>query len=121
MSRVAVAASDTERVGPLAPRLAAKKEVSVMSNKLYVGNLSFDTNEEGLKDYFSQAGQVDSCSIIMDKFTQRSRGFGFVEMGTPEEAQEAIKALDGKELDGRSLRVNIAKPREERPPRDNYR
>ena len=88
-----------------------------MGTKLYVGNLSFNTTEADLKDYFAQAGQVDSCAIIMDKFTQRSRGFGFVEMGTPEEAQKAIESFDGKDLDGRSLRVNIAKPREDRPPR----
>ncbi len=88
-----------------------------MSNKLYIGNLSFNTTEDELKDYFGQAGQVASCSIIMDKFTQRSRGFGFVEMGTPEEAQKAIEEFDGKDFDGRSLRVNIAKPREDRPPR----
>ncbi len=88
-----------------------------MSNKLYIGNLSFNTTEDELKDYFGQAGQVASCSIIMDKFTQRSRGFAFVEMSTPEEAQKAIEEFDGKDLDGRSLRVNIAKPREDRPPR----
>ncbi len=94
-----------------------------MSNKLYIGNLSFNTTEDELKDYFAQAGQVASCSIIMDKFTQRSRGFGFVEMSTPEEAQKAIDDFDGKDLDGRSLRVNIAKPREDRPPRggESYR
>jgi cold-inducible RNA-binding protein len=89
-----------------------------MSRKLYVGNLSFDTTEDTLKDHFAQVGSVASCSVIMDKFTQRSRGFAFVEMATPEEAQKAIEELDGKDFEGRSLRINIAKPREDRPPRD---
>ncbi len=89
-----------------------------MSKKLYIGNLSFTTTEDGLKDCFSQVGSVESCSIIMDKFTQRSRGFGFVEMSTPEEAQKAIEEFDGKDMDGRNLRVNIAQPREDRPPRE---
>jgi cold-inducible RNA-binding protein len=89
-----------------------------MGTKLYVGNLSFDTMENELKDLFAQVGNVVSCSLITDKFTGRSRGFAFVEMGSEAEAQKAIADLGGKEIGGRRLTVNEAKPREERPPRD---
>ena len=86
-----------------------------MGTKLYVGNLSFNTMDTELKNLFSQVGTVVSCDIILDKFTSKSRGFGFVEMSTQEEATKAIAEFNGKELDGRALTVNEAKPREERP------
>jgi len=85
-----------------------------MSTKLYVGNLSFDTSSEQLQTIFSEAGTVQSASVVEDRETGRSRGFGFVEMSTKEEAQAAISALDGKDVDGRNLKVNEAKPRENR-------
>ncbi len=85
-----------------------------MGNKLYVGNLSFKTEEFDLREHFSQHGSVLSASIVTDRDTGRSRGFGFVEMGTDEEAQKAQEALDGVELDGRTLKVNEARPRENR-------
>jgi RNA recognition motif-containing protein len=85
-----------------------------MSTKLYVGNLSFDTSSEQLETIFAEAGTVQSASVVEDRETGRSRGFGFVEMSTKEEAQAAITALDGKDVDGRNLKVNEAKPRENR-------
>jgi len=88
-----------------------------MSTKLYVGNLSFQTLEADLNSLFAQAGTVKSAELIQDKFSGQSRGFGFVEMSTPEEANKAIEMFNGHELDGRALVVNIARPREERPPR----
>jgi RNA recognition motif-containing protein len=84
-----------------------------MSKKIYVGNLSFDTSEQGLRNLFSKHGQVHSATIVTDRETGRSRGFGFVEMDAAA-AQAAISALDQTELDGRNLRVNEAKPREDR-------
>ena len=86
-----------------------------MATKLFVGNLSFNTSEGDILDLFKQAGNVTSCELIMDKFTNKSRGFAFVQMGTQEEATKAIADLNGKELDGRALTVNEAKPREDRP------
>ena len=86
-----------------------------MATKLFVGNLSFNTTEGDILDLFKQAGNVSSCELIMDKFTGKSRGFAFVQMGTQEEATKAITDFNGKELDGRALTVNEAKPREERP------
>ncbi|HTS18731.1 MAG TPA: RNA-binding protein [Verrucomicrobiae bacterium] len=86
-----------------------------MATKLFVGNLSFNTSEGDLLELFKQAGNVTSCELIMDKFTNKSRGFAFVQMGTQEEATKAISELNGKELDGRALTVNEARPREERP------
>ena len=86
-----------------------------MATKLFVGNLSFNTTEGQILDLFKQAGNVVSCELIMDKFTNKSRGFAFVQMGTQEEATKAIADLNGKELDGRALTVNEAKPREDRP------
>ena len=86
-----------------------------MATKLFVGNLSFNTSEGDILDLFKQAGNVSSCELIMDKFTGKSRGFAFVQMGTQEEATKAIADLNGKELDGRALTVNEAKPREDRP------
>ena len=86
-----------------------------MGTKLYVGNLSFNTMDTELKTLFSQVGTVVSCDIILDKFTSKSRGFAFVEMATQEEATKAIAEFNGKEVDGRALTVNEARPREERP------
>ena len=89
-----------------------------MGTKLYVGNLSFETMENELQELFGQCGKVNSCSLITDKFTGKSRGFAFVEMGSDAEAQKAIGELNGKPFGGRPLTVNEAKPREERPRRD---
>jgi len=89
-----------------------------MSKKLYVGGISYNTTEEALKTFFAEAGTVESAIIITDKMTGRSKGFGFVEMATEEEAQKAIEMFDGKELDERKITVNEARPREERPRRD---
>ena len=86
-----------------------------MSTKLYVGNLSFDTTENDLADLFAQAGTVSSTDIIQDKFTGKSRGFAFVEMSSSDEANKAIELFNGKELGGRALTVNIARPKEDRP------
>ncbi|MBV9957158.1 MAG: RNA-binding protein [Acidobacteria bacterium] len=85
-----------------------------MSTKLYVGNLSFRTTSDDLKEAFSQAGTVESASVIEDRETGRSRGFGFVEMATPEEAAAAIEQFNGKDLGGRNLTVNEAKPKADR-------
>src|SRR5271170_5054356 len=87
-----------------------------MSNKLFVGNLSFDTTENDLQDAFAAHGTVTETNLMMDRMSGRPRGFGFVTMSTSEEAQKAIEGLNGAQLDGRALTVNIAKPREERPP-----
>ena len=86
-----------------------------MATKLFVGNLSFNTTEGDILDLFKQAGNVSSCELIVDKFTNKSRGFAFVEFGSQEEATKAITQFNGKELDGRALTVNEAKPREDRP------
>jgi len=85
-----------------------------MSNKLFVGNLSFNTTENDLQDAFAAHGTVTETNLMMDRMTNRPRGFAFVTMGTAEEAQKAIAAMNGKEMDGRALTVNVAKPREER-------
>ena len=86
-----------------------------MSSKLFVGNLSFNTTENDLQDAFAAHGTVTETNLMMDRVSGRPRGFGFVTMSTPEEAQKAIAALNGAQLDGRALTVNIARPREERP------
>jgi RNA recognition motif-containing protein len=86
-----------------------------MATKLFVGNLSFNTTENDILDLFKQAGNVTSCELIQDKFTNKSRGFAFVTMGTEDEAKAAIAQMGGKQLDGRALTVNEARPREERP------
>ncbi len=86
-----------------------------MGTRLYVGNLSFHTTQDILQQQFSQAGAVTSVDIVMDKMTGRSRGFAFVEMGSEADAQNAIQQLNGKDVDGRALTVNEARPREERP------
>ncbi|MFN2453189.1 MAG: RNA recognition motif domain-containing protein [Pyrinomonadaceae bacterium] len=85
-----------------------------MATKLYVGNLSFRTTGDDLREAFSQAGTVESATIIEDRETGRSRGFGFVEMATPEEAAAAIEQFNGKDLGGRNLTVNEAKPKTDR-------
>ncbi len=85
-----------------------------MSMKLYVGNLAFQTNSQQLQELFAQAGTVESASVVEDRDTGRSRGFGFVEMSSKEEATSAIERFNGKEFNGRNLNVNEAKPRENR-------
>ena len=93
-----------------------------MGKKLYVGNLSFDTEETGLRSRFAEHGEVISATIVTDRDTGRSRGFGFVEMSSDEEAQRAQQALDGFDLDNRQLKVNMAKPKSDhRDNRSSYR
>lgn len=92
-----------------------------MAKKLYIGGLSFDTTDESLGAAFAQAGTVVSAVVIKDRNTGRSKGFGFVEMSSDEEAAKAIEMYDGKEIDGRAVKVNEARPMTDRPPRrDNY-
>ena len=86
-------------------------------NRLFVGNLAYQTMENDLQDYFSQAGVVTSVNLMMDKFTGKSRGFAFVEYASAEEANKAVELFHSKDFQGRALTVNIARPREERPPR----
>ena len=93
---------------------------SMSNNKLFVGNLSFNTAENDLRDAFAEHGSVDEVKLMTDRDTGRPRGFGFVTMSAPEEAQAAIDALNGKQLDGRALTVNVAKPREERSGGSGY-
>ena len=88
-----------------------------MAKKLYVGSLSYNTNDAGLKSFFAQAGAVESANVIMDKISGRSRGFGFVEMSSDEDAEKAIEMLNGKDLDGRKITVNEARPMGDKPPR----
>ncbi len=85
-----------------------------MNNKLFVGNLSFNTTENDLQDAFAAHGTVTETNLMMDRSTGRPRGFGFVSMSTTEEAQKAVEAMNGVSLDGRALTVNVARPREER-------
>ena len=85
-----------------------------MGTKLYVGNLSFNTTETELQDLFAQVGAVNEVTLMQDKFTGKSRGFAFVTMGSDEDAQKAISAMNGASLDGRNLAVSVARPREER-------
>ena len=87
--------------------------------RLFVGNLSFQTGENDLQDYFAQAGAVTSVNLMLDKMSGRSRGFAYVEYATPEEAQKAIEQFHDKDFQGRKITVNIARPREERPPRSD--
>jgi len=89
-----------------------------MATRLFVGGLSWDTTDDKLRDFFSQVGTVGSATVITDKFTGKSKGFGFVEMSTDAEAEEAIKKLNGQNLDGRDVAVNTARPMEERGPRN---
>ena len=86
-----------------------------MATRLFVGNLSFNSTEGDLLDLFKQAGTVVKCELIVDKFTNKSRGFAFVEMGTQEETNKAVEMFNGKDFQGRELTVNEARPREDRP------
>lgn len=86
-----------------------------MASKLFIGSLAWATNDDSLRDFFASAGTVVSANVIMDRETNRSKGFGFVEMSSDEEAKAAIEQLNGKELDGRAIVVSEARPREERP------
>ncbi len=88
-----------------------------MATKLYVGSLSYSTNDDQLKQHFSQAGNVVSASVIIDKMSGRSKGFGFVEMSTDEEAQKAVEMFNGQDFDGRNIVVNEARPMQPRAPR----
>lgn len=89
-----------------------------MNKRLFVGGLSYTINDAQLKDLFAQFGTVVSANVITDRFTGQSKGFGFVEMSTDEETEKAIQGLNGTEIEGRKISVDIAKPREERPRRD---
>ncbi|HLB95986.1 MAG TPA: RNA-binding protein [Patescibacteria group bacterium] len=89
-----------------------------MAKKLFVGGLSYNTSEETLKEAFAKFGTIESAVIITDRTSGRSKGFGFVEFGNDEEAQKAIEGLNGTDLDGRKITVNVARPMEERPRRD---
>ncbi|MBI2624899.1 MAG: RNA-binding protein [Candidatus Nealsonbacteria bacterium] len=91
-----------------------------MAKKLFVGGLSYQTNEETLKETFAQAGTVESATVIVDKMSGRSKGFGFVEMSSEEEAAKAIEMFNGKEIDGKSVTVNEARPMEARPKRGGF-
>ncbi len=88
-----------------------------MGNKLYIGNIAYEVNREMLQDAFAQFGTITDVTIIMDRETGRSKGFGFVEMSSDSEAQAAMEAMDGVEMEGRSIRVSEARPREDRGPR----
>lgn len=92
---------------------------NIMAKRLYIGGLSYNTTQDGLKDAFAAAGAVESATIVTDKMSGRSRGFGFVEMSTDNEAEKAIEMFNGKELDGRTLTVNEARPMEARAPRQS--
>ncbi len=87
------------------------------TSKLYIGNLPYSVTDDQLRDLFSQAGSVNSANVITDKFSGRSKGFGFVEMSTTEEAEKAIEMFNGHELEGRAMSVNEARPKEDRPKR----
>src|SRR5687768_10847966 len=106
MSAAGRRGSPPERLGPF--------QEPAMGKKLYVGNLSYDVTDATLSQMFEPHGTVQSAQVIMDRDTNRSKGFGFVEMGSEQEAQAAIKAMNGKEMGGRSLTVNEAKPKEDR-------
>ena len=90
-----------------------------MNQTLFVGGIAYGTTQQGLSDHFSGAGTVVSANIITDRQTGRSKGFGFVEMSSAEEAQKAIEMFNGQELDGRKLAVNIARPKEDQPRRNS--
>ena len=92
-----------------------------MASKLYVGKLAYETSEETLKKLFEEHGTVANVQVIMDRDSGQSKGFAFVEMENDAEAQAAIKALDGKEVDGRTIVVNVARPKEDRPSGGGYR
>lgn len=88
--------------------------------KLYVGNLSFKTTEQALEELFATVGTVTDTHLVMDRMTQRPRGFGFVTMSSEEEGQKAIESLNGKTFDGRPISVSVARPKEDRPPRRDF-
>ena len=100
--------------------VSSGQQIHHMSSKLFVGNLSFNTTENDLQDAFAAHGTVVETNLMMDRMSGRPRGFAFVTMSSPEEAQKAIDAMNGKQLDGRPLTVNIARPREERPPQQRW-
>lgn len=91
---------------------------AVVNQKIYVGNLPYSTTDQELQELFANHGNVQSASVVTDRYTGRSRGFGFVEMGSAEEAQQVISALNGSDYGGRNLVVNEARPKESRPPGD---
>ena len=95
-------------------------QTRMSNNKLFVGSLPFSVRDEQLAQHFSQAGTVTSATVMMDKMTGRSRGFGFVEMSTDEEAEEAIKMFNNNDFEGRPIIVNIARPKTDRPPRRDF-
>ena len=99
------------------PRCQQPAMFSMNPNRLFVGNLSFQTTENDLQDLFSQAGVVTSVNLMLDRATGRSRGFAFIEFGTAEEAAKAVEKFHGQDFQGRALTVNVARPREEREPR----
>lgn len=102
----------------LPTRFFERPTVLIMNeSRLFVGNLAYQTMDNDLQDHFSQAGVVSSVNVMMDKFTGKSRGFAFVEMASAEEANKAVEMFHNKEFQGRALTVNIARPREDRPPR----
>ena len=90
-----------------------------MGKRLYIGNLSYDTTDETLNAKFAEFGELESATVVSDRMTGRSRGFGFVEYANDEDGQKAIDAMDGQDFEGRDLKVNEARPREERAPRDD--
>jgi RNA recognition motif-containing protein len=94
------------------------KNKKTMAKKLFVGGISFETTDETLKEMFAPIGTVESATVIIDKMSGRSKGFGFVEMSTEDEAKKAIETLNGKDVDGRNITVNEARPMEDRPRRD---
>ncbi len=96
-----------------------RPDVIEMANKLYIGNLPYSTTSEELQQAFSQAGAVSEAIVMMDKMTGRSRGFGFVTMGSDEDAQKAIEMFNGKDFGGRAIVVNEARPMEQRAPRSD--
>ena len=85
--------------------------------RLYVGNLAYGTNDAGLRSFFESAGEVKSAEVVMDRMSGRSKGFGFVEMAAEDGAQNAMNTLNGSDLDGRPVKIDFAKPKEDRPPR----
>lgn len=91
-----------------------------MASKLFIGSLAWTTTDDSLRDFFATVGTVVSASVIMDRETNRSKGFGFVEMSSDDEAKAAVEQLNGKDLDGRPIVVNEARPREERPRTGGY-
>jgi hypothetical protein len=117
LSHIEVLTEEASRLAIISQRLAlrrATQKENQMGTKLYVGNLNFQTQESELREHFAEFGTVVSANIVNDRDTGRSRGFGFVEMTTEEEARSAESAMNGREVDGRTLKVNESKPRESR-------